>query len=372
MPKDLMNNTEPTRNNKTLNTSSAPHIPARISVQKVMLWVCVALIPATLAHIYYFGPGILLQLFIATSSAYLFEWWCLSWRKQPIKPFLTDLSALVTAWLFVLCISPIAPWYVAVLGMFFAIVVAKHLYGGLGHNIFNPAMVGFCVILIAFPQSLSLWLPPGGLMDPLISTQTLTWSEVINWVLTVLPNEQLTSIQIDAVTAATPLSAIQTGLQQGFSLSEVIEQPIFGNFGGLGWEWIANWLFIGGAILLYKRIITWHIPAAVLVTTIAVSTPFYLFNNDVFMSPQQHIFSGGIMLAAFFIATDPSSGCSSLRGKLIFGAGVSVLTVLIRNFGSFPDGVAFAVLLMNMSAPLIDRTTIPKPYGKKSNSNRHE
>ncbi|TDR20827.1 RnfABCDGE type electron transport complex subunit D [Marinicella litoralis] len=349
--------------NKTLNTSSAPHIPSRIKVQTVMLWVCLALVPATFAHLYYFGPGILIQLVLAAVSAYLFEWWCLKWRKQPIKPFITDLSALVTAWLFVLCISPIAPWYVAVVGMFFAIVVAKHLYGGLGNNIFNPAMVAFAVILIAFPQSMSLWLPPGGFMDvgAIGNQQGLTFIEQLNWIFT-----GHTTSHIDAITTATPLSAIQTGLQQSFSLSEIIENPIFGDFGGLGWEWIANWLFLGGAFLLYKRIITWHIPAAVLLTTIAAATPFYLFNNDVFMSPQQHVFSGGIMLAAFFIATDPTSGCSSFKGKIIFGAGVAILTVLIRNFGAFPDGVAFAVLLMNMSAPLIDRVTVPTPYGKKT------
>lgn len=349
--------------NKPFNTSSAPHIPSRISVQSVMLWVCLALLPATFAHLYYFGLGILIQLLLATCSAYLFEWWCLKWRKQPIKPFITDLSALVTAWLFVLCISPIAPWYVAVVGMFFAVVVAKHLYGGLGNNIFNPAMVAFAVILIAFPQSMSLWLPPSGLMDSVSANtnQALNLSELVNWIFT-----GHVSTHVDAVTAATPLAAIQTGLQQNYSLSEIIENPVFGNYGGLGWEWIANWLFIGGAVLLYKRIITWHIPAAVLLTTIAASTPFYLFNNDLFMSPQQHVFSGGIMLAAFFIATDPTSGCSSFKGKLIFGAGVAILTVLIRNFGSFPDGVAFAVLLMNMSAPLIDRLTVPSPYGQKS------
>lgn len=345
----------------SLNTSSAPHIPSRISVQKVMLWVAFTLLPATLAHIYYFGIGILVQMVLAIGSAYVFEWWCLKWRKQPIRPFITDLSALVTAWLFVLCISPIAPWYVAVVGMFFAIVVAKHLFGGIGHNIFNPAMVGFCVILIAFPQSMSLWLPPTGLLEAVSSIKTLNFMETINWVFTGMRMEH-----IDAITAATPLSAVQTGLQQGFSLSEVTNQPIFGDLGGMGWEWIANWLFIGGMILLYRGIITWHVPAAVLMTTIAVATPFHLFNADVFMSPQQHVFSGGIMLAAFFIATDPTSGCSSFKGKIIFGAGVATLTVLIRNFGAFPDGVAFAVLLMNMSAPLIDRMTIPQPYGKKT------
>jgi electron transport complex protein RnfD len=203
-------------------------------------------------------------------------------------------------------------------------------------------------------------------MDTLTVAQSLNGLETINWIFTGHSIES-----IDAITAATPLSAVQTGLQQGFSLSEVTEQAVFGDFGGLGWEWIANWIFIGGIFLLYKGIITWHVPAAVLMTTIAASTPFYLFNGDVFMSPQQHIFSGGIMLAAFFIATDPTSGCSSTRGKLVFGAGVAILTVLIRNFGSFPDGVAFAILLMNMSAPLIDRLTIPNPYGKKAGNDHH-
>ncbi|MFC3193152.1 RnfABCDGE type electron transport complex subunit D [Marinicella sediminis] len=345
-----------------LNTSSAPHIPSRISVQQVMLWVCLTLLPATLAHVYYFGFGILVHWCIAVVSALVFEWWCLGWRKQPVRLFITDLSAVVTAWLFVLCISPVAPWYVSVVGMFFAIVVAKHLYGGLGNNIFNPAMVGFAVILIAFPQSMSLWLPPGGLMAEHSIHFSLT--ELFSWIFAGHPQDA-----VDAVTAATPLTAIQTGLQQNYSLSEIVSLPVFGEMGGLGWEWIANWLFIGGAILLYKRIITWHVPAAVLMTTIAAATPFYLFNNDLFMSPQQHVFSGGIMLAAFFIATDPTSGCSSFKGKIIFGAGVAILTVLIRNFGSYPDGVAFAILLMNMAAPLIDRITIPDPYGKKGNTN---
>jgi electron transport complex protein RnfD len=341
-----------------LNTSGAPHMPARISVRQVMLWVCLTLIPATLAHVYYFGLGILIQLVIALLSGLAFEWWCLHWRKQPVKLFITDLSVVVTAWLFVLCLSPVAPWYVAVVGMFFAIVVAKHLYGGLGQNIFNPAMVGFAVILIAFPQSMSLWLPPGGLMSE--QSMAFSLSDLLAWIFIGPP-----VTGIDAVTAATPLCAIQTGLQQNASLSEITQSPVFGDMGGLGWEWIANWLFLGGAVLLYRRIITWHVPAAVLMTTIAASTPFYLFNNDLFMSPQQHIFSGGIMLAAFFIATDPTSGCSSFRGKIVFGAGVAILTVLIRNFGSYPDGVAFAVLLMNLSAPLIDRLTIPQPYGQK-------
>ncbi|KAA3640022.1 MAG: RnfABCDGE type electron transport complex subunit D [Proteobacteria bacterium] len=345
-----------------LNTSGSPHIPAHFSVTKVMAWVLLALVPALFAHLFFFGIGLLVQIIIATTAGYLFEWWSLTWRRQPLKPFMTDLTVPVTALLFALCLPPIAPWYVAVVGMFFAIVVAKHLYGGLGNNIFNPAMVGFATILVAFPQAMSLWLPPTGLVPMGNELQAIGWQQSLSIIFLGFPQSVL---PVDAITAATPLTALQTGLQQGFAQSEIVQGVVFGDFGGLGWEWIANWIFIGGLFLLYKRIITWHVPAAVLMTTIAASTPFYLFNADIYMSPQQHIFSGGIMLAAFFIATDPTSGCSANRGKIIFAAGVAILTVLIRNFGAYPDGVAFAVLLMNLSAPLIDRLTVPQPYGKK-------
>ncbi|WP_154222240.1 RnfABCDGE type electron transport complex subunit D [Marinicella rhabdoformis] len=339
--------------------SSAPHQRAKVSVQKVMAWVLIALLPATVAHVVYFGVGLLVQIVIATSAGMLFEFLCLRKRyatnTHRIKPFLSDLSVPVTAVLFALCISPIAPWYVAVVGMFFAIVVAKHLYGGLGHNIFNPAMVGFAVILISFPQSMALWLSPWG-MDQ----ASLSVTEILSWVF-----RGHDGATVDAVTAATPLSALQTGQQQGLAYSEVVTQKIFGDFGGLGWEWVANWLFIGGLVLLYKKIITWHVPVTLLVVTCVFSYLFYAYDSDTFMSPMQHVFSGGLMLAAFFIATDPTSGCSSMKGKLIFAAGVAILTVLIRQFGSFPDGVAFAVLLMNMAAPLIDQLTIPQAYGHK-------
>ncbi|MCW8870403.1 MAG: RnfABCDGE type electron transport complex subunit D, partial [Proteobacteria bacterium] len=262
-----------------LNTSGSPHIPARFSVTKVMGWVLVALIPAIFAHLYFFGIGLVVQMILATTTGYIFEWWCLSWRKQPLQPFLTDLTVPVTAVLFALCLSPIAPWYVAVVGMFFAIVVAKHLYGGLGNNIFNPAMVAFATILVAFPQSMSLWLPPAGLTAFGGDLHTIDWQQVISIIFLGLPVD----LSVDAVTAATPLTALKTGLQQGFAQSEIIVGDVFGDFGGLGWEWIANWLFLGGLFLLFKRIITWHVPAAVLMTTIAASTPFYLFNADLYM-----------------------------------------------------------------------------------------
>jgi electron transport complex protein RnfD len=337
------------------NTQTAPHIPNKNSVTRVMTHVLIALIPAIITYVIYFGIGILIQIFLAGLFAITFEFISLKLLNKPIKLFLKDGSALVTALLFALCISPIAPWWICLIGMFFAIVVAKHLYGGLGQNIFNPAMVGFAVVLISFPQAMSVWLAPSS-----IAAFDLGILDTLKVVfLNHLPSNY------DSITQATPLDSIKTGLSQGLSMSEVKNTVLFGDFGGLGWEWIANFYFLGGAYLIYKRIITWRVPAAVLLTTIAFSLPFYIYNPDHFISPLGHFFSGGTMLAAFFIATDPTSGCSSHKGQLYFGAGVAIMTVLVREFGNFPDGIAFAILLMNMSAPLIDKLTVPKPFGSQ-------
>jgi len=342
-----------------LSIESAPHIPRPVSVQKVMGLVILALLPAVLAHWWFFGPGILVQATLAIFFALAFEAAMLKARQVPLKPFLTDLSAVLTGLLFALCVPPLSPWWIALLGMFFAIVVAKQLYGGIGNNIFNPAMLGFAVMLIAFPRELSNWLAP---RDIAIQVPGL-WDT-----LTHIFSGGLSSSQAayDTLTQATPLDAIKNGLRQGQALSEIRTQPIFGDFGGMGWEWIANWYVLGGLFLWRQRIITWHVPAAVILTTIAFSLPFFIYDSDIFLSPLQHLFSGGLMLGAFFIATDPVTGASTPRGKLIFGAGVAILMVLIRQFGSFPDGVAFGVLLMNSAAPLIDRLTVPKPYGAKT------
>ncbi len=341
-----------------LSIESAPHIPRPVSVQNVMGLVLLALIPAILAHWWFFGPGILVQITLAGGFALAFEAAMLKLRKVPVRPFLTDFSAILTAVLFALCIPPLSPWWISLIGMFFAIVVAKHLYGGLGHNIFNPAMLGFAVVLIAFPKEMAAWLAPRDIaihMPGLLETLKHVFAATLSH----------SQAAYDTLTQATPLDSIKNGLRQGLSQDEIHSQPIFGDFGGMGWEWIANWYALGGLFLLRKRIISWQVPAAVLLTTIAFSLPFYLYDSDVFLSPLQHVFSGGTMLGAFFIATDPVTGASTPRGRLIFGAGVAILMVLIRQFGAFPDGVAFGVLLMNSAAPLIDRLTIPRPYGAK-------
>ncbi len=320
-----------------------------------MRQVLYALVPAVTAHVWFFGYGILYQIALAVGFAVAFEAVMLKLRDRPVGLFLCDYSAVVTGVLFALCMPPLAPWWIAAIGMLFAIVVAKHLYGGLGYNLFNPAMVGFAAVIIAFPLELSQWLLPRSLspgLPGLIETAQAIFTGR-------LPAET----DWDAVTGATPLDQLRTGVRENLLVAEIRNAPIFGDFGGRGWEWIANFYALGGLYLLWKRVISWHVPVAVLATTIMVSAPLWLLGPDTNPSPLQHIFSGALVLAAFFIATDPVSGCSTIRGKLMFGAGVAILTLAIRRFGGYPDGVAFAILLMNMAAPLVDRLTRPRTYG---------
>jgi electron transport complex protein RnfD len=240
--------------------------------------------------------------------------------------------------------------------MLFAIVLAKHLYGGLGHNVFNPAMVGYVVVLISFPQVMALWLPPSS-----IAGYQLSLMDVIS---TIFTGDAPARLGWDVITEATPLDAIRTSLSSGGMVSEARQSPVFGDFGGLGWEWIANFYALGGLWLIWRRIISWHVPVTMIGTVVMIGLIVYLADPGSNPVPLQHVFSGALVLGAFFIATDPVTGCASIRGRLVFGAGVGVLTLVIRRWGGYPDGVAFAVLLMNMAAPLIDRYTRPKIFGQ--------
>ncbi|GAB4186081.1 MAG: electron transport complex subunit RsxD [Wenzhouxiangellaceae bacterium] len=335
----------------------APHLPPARSVGWVMRQVLYALIPAVIAHVWYFGPWIIAQMLIAISFALAFETLMLHWRQQPLRLYLSDCSAIVTAVLFCLCIPPLSPWWISAIGMLFAIVIAKHLYGGIGYNRFNPAMVGFVVVLISFPQQLTQWLPPQSLSTVDLSLGQGLW--------TILSGSLPAGLAWDSVSQATPLDLLRQGATQYMQINEIRRSPVFGDFGGLGWEWIANWYLLGGLWLLYRRVISWHVPVAALGTVIALTLPFYLLDPAAHPLPLQHIFSGGIMLGAFFIATDPVSGSSTPLGKVLFGAGVGVLMLVIRRWGTYPDGVAFAVLCMNMMAPLLDRYTRPRIYGHR-------
>ncbi len=340
---------------RKFNPGVAPHFSPKMTVTGVMQQVLYALLPGIIAYTWFFGPGILVQITLAVIFALLFETMMLKVRKLPLNLFLGDWSAVVTAVLFALCLPPLAPWWIALVGMLFAIVVAKHLYGGLGQNMFNPAMVGYVVVLISFPQVMALWLPPAP-----IASHSLTFGEVLNAIFT---GSVSPGLSWDAISEATPLDAIRTSLASGRMVSEARQSPVFGDFGGLGWEWIANLYALGGFWLLWRRIISWHVPVTMIGSVVTLGLVAYLIDPGSNPVPLQHVFSGALVLGAFFIATDPVTGCTSNRGRLIFGLGVGIITLSIRSWGGYPDGVAFGILLMNMAAPLIDRYTQPRIFG---------
>ncbi len=334
---------------------SSPTLHGNDSVTRIMAWVLGALVPGVLAYVWLFGPGILVTLALATVTAVAAEAAMLKARGYPVQPFLLDLSAIVTAWLLALSLPALAPWWLIVTGTLFAIVVAKHLYGGLGQNIFNPAMVGYAVLIVSFPAQMTHW--PG----PLELTHAhLTLGQSAS----VIFGGEVPRATLDAVTMATPLDTLRTGLLQQFTVDEVMRQPIFGRFGGTGFEWLAFSFWLGGLILWARRIIGWHVPMAFLFGIWLAAGLLHFFDAGRFGSPWFHFFAPSVALGAFFIATDPVSGATTPRGKLVFGFGAGALTIVIRTWGGYPDGVAFAILLMNVCAPLIDQYTQPRVYGE--------
>ena len=322
-----------------------------------MGWVLIALVPAVAAHVIFFGVGLLVQIAIAAMTALGAEALALRLRGKPLRPFLTDGSALITAVLLALCLPPIAPWWLVASGTAFAILLAKHLYGGLGANPFNPAMVGYAVLLVSFPVQLLRWLPPDVAG---IEHVDLSLGDTLTAILTGGLPERLTW---DAVTSPTPLEGLRTAVALGQTIEEARASPIFGPFGGRGWAWINAAILVGGLWLLALRIIRWQIPAAMLGALTVCATVMYAVDPGTYAGPLFHLSAGASFLGAFFIATDPVSAATSDRGKLIYGAGIGVITYLIRTWGGYPDGVAFAVLVMNMAVPLIDRYTVPRIYG---------
>lgn len=331
--------------------NNSPYFLQPASVQSVMLRVLVALLPGIAAYTWFFGAAILLQLALASITALAAEALMLGLRGKPLMLFLSDGSALVTAWLIALSFPSIAPWWLTVLGTLLAIIVAKHLYGGLGQNPFNPAMVAFALMIVAYPQLMSQW-PAAGSTDFAAQWQAIFGTRAI-----------------DAFTTATPLDALRTALHAVESKASVAgvlgDIPSIGSLGGKGWEWVAAGYLLGGLWLLQQRIITWHMPTAFLATLFGTAGLFSLIDATQFAPPLFHLLTGGAMLGAFFIVTDPVSGATTPKGKLIFAAGVAILTWIIRTFGAYPDGIAFAILLMNIAAPLIDMYTQPPVFGHK-------
>lgn len=329
---------------------TSPYVLADASVRRLMLKVLVALLPGIAAYVWFFGAIILLQILLASVTALLCEALMLKLRGKPVTLFLTDGSALVTAWLVALTFPPIVPWWLTVLGVAIAIVVVKHLYGGLGQNPFNPAMVAFCAMIVAYPQLMSQW--PRAELNTFWPMFDAVFGS---------PRD------LDAIVMATPLDALRTILrdpEQRAAIAGILgASATFGNVGGRGWEWVAAGYLLGGLWLLQQRVITWHVPVAFLVTLAIIATTASVLAPERFVGANFHLFTGGAMLGAFFILTDPVSGATTPLGKLIFAAGAALLTWIIRSFGAYPDGMAFAVLLMNLFVPLIDMATQPRVFG---------
>ena len=329
------------------------------SVSQVMLKVLFALLPATAIYQLYFGPAILVSIVLANATAIAAEAWMLRLRKLPIKPYLLDGSALVTAWLLALSMPPLAPWWLIVIATLFAIVVAKHLYGGLGNNLFNPAMVGYAVMLISFPAQMTQW--------PAIDSLTQAHLSLLDTLRYIFGGDLPGGIKLDAITLATPLDTLRTQGLLERSVADISSMPVFGYVGGKGAELIALAYLAGGAYLLQQRIITWHIPVALLGALALLAFGFHAYDATRYASAWFHLATGGAMLGAFFIATDPVTGATTPTGKLIFGAAIGALIYIIRTWGGYPDGVAFAVLILNMCVPLIDAYTQPRVFGHKDN-----
>uniref|UniRef100_E6QNE1 Putative inner membrane oxidoreductase n=1 Tax=mine drainage metagenome TaxID=410659 RepID=E6QNE1_9ZZZZ len=334
----------------------SPFISKPDSVSAIMLKVILALIPGIALYVWYFGPAILVSITLASLTALATEAGMLKLRKRPIAPFLKDNSALLTAWLLALSIPPLAPWWLIVVGTAFCIAIAKHLYGGLGNNPFNPAMVGYAVLIVSFPVQMTHWITPQGMGAELGFGQQ--WQYIFSGM---LPD----GLTLDAVTMATPLDTLKTQLHLALPANEILTQPIFGHLAGHGSEMIALGFLIGGLYLLAARIISWHLPVAFLGTLFLIAGIFHMVDPTHYVAPVFHWFSGAAMLGAFFILTDPITSPTTRKGKLIFAAGAGLLTYLIRVYGAFPDGIAFATLLMNICVPLIDAYTQPKVFGKK-------
>jgi len=333
---------------------SSPHLPVESGVNTLMRQVLFALLPGIIYMTWLFGWGVPVNLLLAAAGALAGEAVMLRIRARPVGTTLQDGSALLTGVLLALALPPLAPWWIAVLGSLFAIVVAKQLYGGLGHNPFNPAMAGYVVLIISFPLELTMW-PAAGQAPDLATTLGLVFGGG-------LPDGST----LDAITMATPLDSVRMELSQGKDLPALAAGSLFGYLGGAGWEWLNACYLLGGLYLLRVHAIQWQIPVAMLAGLALAATLFHLYDPLHYVAPQFHLFTGASMLGAFFIATDPVSACTTPRGRLWYGLGIGILTWIIRTWGAYPEGVGFAVLLMNLAAPTIDHYTRPRVFGHDS------
>lgn len=337
-----------------------PHAHSSARLSALMFQVMLALAPATLYSFWLYGwPAFNLWLLCLT-SALLWEALFLAFFHKSLVPHLKDGSAVVTAWILALCLPPWAPWWLVVVGTFLAIAIIKQIFGGLGQNVFNPAMAARVMLLIAFPLEMTTWIAPEAVA---MSPPTFTNGLAITFQgLPALP---------DGYSGATLLDAVKHQTVQGDPVSAILEhlnyQPadaVIGLRGGSLGESTSLLLLLGGLYLLWRRVITWQAPLGLLLGAAVPATALSLALPESYPGPAFHLLTGGLMLAAFFIVTDPVTAPITARGRFVFGLGCGLLTWLIRSFGNYPEGVAFAVMLMNSTVPLIDRYIKPRIYGR--------
>ena len=305
-----------------------------------MLRVVYALIPAFIWSVIIFGVDALRVTLIAVAACLAFEYIIQKFLLK-VKPAIDDGSALVTGVLLAFNIPSGIPWWIICIGALASIGIGKMSFGGIGANIFNPALVGRVFLMISFPVHMTTWPP-------------------------VKPDH------VDGLTSATPLGLIKEGITSGRSVSEILpDLPstadlVLGNVGGSLGEMSALFLILGGLYLLFRKVITWHIPVSVIGSVALISTIFWLYDSNAFVSPDYHIFGGGLILGAVFMATDMVTSPMTSTGQIIYGLGIGIITICIRLFGAYPEGISFAILIMNAVTPLINTYSKPKRFGGKN------
>lgn len=327
-----------------LTVSASPHVHGDISTKKIMWGVVYAMIPAMLVSIYFFGLDAMRVIFIAVAASIFFEWAIQKYLLKG-KETITDGSAAITGILLAFNVPSNLPWWIIVIGALVAIGMGKMSFGGLGKNPFNPALVGRVFMLISFPVQMTSWPKAAPIIDGLA----------------------------DAITGPTALGIMKEGLSAGKSVQELMssaDMPSFmhlfmGDMGGSMGEVSAIALILGGIYMLWRKIITWEIPGSVLLSVVLFSGIFWLIDPTQYVNPIFHLLTGGMMLGAFFMATDMVSSPMTRNGQLIYGIGIGLLTVIIRVWGAYPEGMSFAILIMNAVVPLLNNSFKPTRFGKE-------
>lgn len=358
----------------SLTLNSSPHLHRNTGVGRIMALVLLACVPAWLIYTWFFGWGLSINVVITACTALSLEAALMRLRGRASLQALSDNSALVTAVLLSFAIPPGAPWWIPVLGASFAIILGKHIFGGLGHNLFNPAMVGYVALLATFPLKMTGWQIPSAQTINNLPINPLDLQGLLISLSNTFPFLPITrpgglDIAIDGFAKATPLLFYKMAAHSAVLGEWQAGNPLFERNAETGWELINFSFLCGGLFLLWKRIISWHIPVSIILTVVALASGFYFLkpgSENVYGSPLLHLFGTATMIGAFFIATDPVSAPGSAKAKLCYGILIGLLIYSIRIWGSYLDSIGFAVLLANSAAPLLDYSFRPRIYGEPS------